>query len=161
MSGNYGKNIKPHQHTNRVNFLDRAVYEGQTEMRDCATEREPPYTKTHPANSHAPIGLAIHVGSVAREVQLEPKRTSPTYERRNLVRNPKTKTHKLSAIVTFILLVSTIVVNYQAGVSADESYFGSRQWHYLAWILPVLFLLSLVWAWFERKRVQKLNRPSA
>lgn len=30
MSGNYGKNIKPEQHTNRANFLDSAVYMGQT-----------------------------------------------------------------------------------------------------------------------------------
>lgn len=57
----------------------------------------------------------------------------------------------LSIATAMVLFVATITINYLAGVSADESYFGAHTWHYLAWLLLPAFLLSLVWVWVERK----------
>lgn len=71
----------------------------------------------------------------------------------------KQASHRLSVAVALVLLVTTLVLEYRVGLSADESYFGSSQWHYLAWIMPILFLLSLVWAGLEHARSKNLNGP--
>lgn len=52
----------------------------------------------------------------------------------------------LSIATAVVLFVAMLIINYLAGVSADESYFGAHTWHYLAGLLPTAFLLSLVWA---------------
>lgn len=69
----------------------------------------------------------------------------------------KRQTYGLSIIVAFLLFIAMIVVGYQAGLSADESHFGSSWWHYLAWIAPILFLMSLAWVGFEYKRSKNMT----
>ncbi|MDU0478145.1 hypothetical protein QVA66_02705 [Staphylococcus chromogenes] len=57
-----------------------------------------------------------------------------------------TSKNRLSRISRFqlaalaILFITAIVLNYFAGVSADASYFGAQKWHYLSWVLNVVFL---------------------
>lgn len=66
------------------------------------------------------------------------------------MRQQKNRAHQFSIVVAIVLLIATIVINYLAGVSADDTYFGAYTWHYLAWVPPVAFLISLAGVWVTR-----------
>ena len=63
------------------------------------------------------------------------------------MRKQKSAAYWWSVTVVVVLFIATLVINYLAGLSADESYFGAHWWHRLAWVTPLLFLASLIWAW--------------
>lgn len=72
-----------------------------------------------------------------------------------MTRKQKSAAYWWSVIVVVVLFIATLVINYLAGLSADESYFGAHWWHRLAWVTPLLFLASLIWAWFEHRKVHR------
>lgn len=63
----------------------------------------------------------------------------------------------VSVAVASCLFIVSLALGYFAGLSADETHFGAHQWHYLAWIMPALFLVSLVWVWRERTKKPPLQ----
>ena len=52
-----------------------------------------------------------------------------------MTRKQKSAAYWSSVTVVVVLFIATLVINYLAGLSADESYFGAHWWHRLAWVM--------------------------
>ena len=40
-----------------------------------------------------------------------------------------------SIVLWIVVSIATVAINYAAGLSADETYFGAERWHYLSYVM--------------------------
>ncbi len=52
----------------------------------------------------------------------------------------KSRLQILLIILTSASFVLMVIVNYAVGISADETYYGSRSWHVLGWVTVGVFI---------------------